>query len=130
MDKTTEIEQVQIRPNHSCEPHGIVGAAEAKEGDAMIPALPIEVYPANTLEGMIVRELVSMICECEDHTINWEPLTEVISKIRSMMKDARWPCTYQHDFLVRLRRDLTELTHGHPVTRQFVQLLEIETEFN
>jgi hypothetical protein len=37
---------------------------------------------------------------------------------------------YQHNFLVQLRNDLTALTHGHPVTRQFVQMLEIETEFN
>lgn len=96
----------------------------------MIPPLPIEVYPANTLEGMIARELVSMICECEDHTINLEPITAVISRCCELMRDAGWPPVYQHNFLMRLRRDLTELTHGHPVTRQFVEMLEIETEFN
>jgi hypothetical protein len=87
-------------------------------------------YPENTLEGLIARAWVSMITECEDHTINLEPITEVISRSRALMSDAGWPAVYQHNYLVQLRRDLTELTHGHPVTRQFVQLLEIETEFN
>jgi len=96
----------------------------------VIPPLPIEVYPENTLEGLIAREWVSMICECEDHTINLEPIAEVISRSRELMREAGWPATYQHDFLVKLRDDLTELTHGHPVTRQFVQMLTIETEFN
>lgn len=90
----------------------------------------ITAYPENTLEGMIAREWVSMICECEDHTINLEPICEVISRCRALMCEANWPAAYQHNFLAQLRRDLTELTHGHPVTRQFVQMLEIETEFN
>lgn len=90
----------------------------------------IELYPENTLEGMIAREWVSMICEIEDHAINLEPISEVISRSRALMCEAGWPAVYQHNFLAQLRRDLTELTHGHPVTRQFVQLLEIETEFN
>jgi len=85
----------------------------------MIPPLPIERYPENTLEGLIAREWVSMICECEDHTINLEPIS-----------DAGWPATYEHNFLLQLRNDLTDLTHGHPVTRQFIQLLTIELEFN
>jgi hypothetical protein len=96
----------------------------------MIPPLPIETYPENTLEGLIARELVSMICECEDHSINLEPITEVLSEVRSMMKDAGWPAVYQHNFMARLRNDLTELTQCHPVTRQFVQMMEIELEFN
>lgn len=96
----------------------------------MIPPLPIETYPENTLEGMIAREWVSMICECECHTINLEPISEAISRSRALMCEAGWPAVYQHNFLVRLRNDLTELTEGHPVTRQFIRLLEIETEFN
>jgi hypothetical protein len=90
----------------------------------------IELYPENTLEGLIARSLVGMITECEDHTINLEPISEVISRCRALMCEANWPAVYQHNFLAQLRRDLTELTHGHPVTRQFVQMLEIETEFN
>jgi len=96
----------------------------------VIPSLPIERYPENTLEGMIAREWVSMICECEDHTINLEPISEVISQSRALMREAGWPPLYQHKVLVQLRNDLTELTHGHPVTRQFIQLLTIELEFN
>jgi len=87
-------------------------------------------YPENTLEGLIARELVQMICECEDHAINLEPISEAISRCLTLMREQGWPPVYQHNFLVQLRKDLTELTHGHPVTRQFVQLLEIETEFN
>ncbi len=87
-------------------------------------------YPENTLEGLIAREWVSMIRECEDHTINLEPIQEVIGKARAMMCDAGWPPVYQHNFLMQLRRDLTALTEGHPVTRQFVTMLEIETETN
>lgn len=96
----------------------------------MIPPLPIEVYPENTLEGLIAREWVSMICECEDHKINLEPISEVISSSRALMRDAGWPPTYQHNFLMQLRNDLTELTRGHPVTRQFIQLLTIGLEFD
>lgn len=96
----------------------------------MIPPLPIEVYPENTLEGLIAREWVSMICECEDHQINLEPISEVIARSRTLMREANWSAVYQHNYLLQLRRDLTELTHGHPVARQFLRLLEIETEFN
>ena len=96
----------------------------------MIPPLPIDRYPANTLEGMIARTLVDLITECEDFQINLEPITEVISRCRALMRDAGWPPVYQHNFLTQLRLDLTELTRGHPVTRQFVKMLEIETEFN
>jgi hypothetical protein len=96
----------------------------------VIPQLPIETYPENTLEGMIAREWVAMICEIEDHQINLEPISEVIAKSRALMREAGWPAVYQHNYLAQLRRDLTELTHGHPVTRQFVTMLEIELETN
>jgi hypothetical protein len=92
--------------------------------------ISLAAYPENTLEGLIVREWVSMICEIEDSQINLEPISEVISKARAMMCGAGWPPVYQHNFLMQLRRDLTTLTHGHPVTRQFVTMLEIETETN
>ncbi len=96
----------------------------------MIPPVSIDVYPENTLEGLIAREWVSIIREIEDHTINLEPITELISRCRELMHEAGWPATYQHDFLVKLRDDLTALTDGQLVTRQFVQMLTIETEFN
>ena len=89
----------------------------------------IERYPANTLEGMIARDWVSMILECEDHAINLEPISDVIAKSRVLMREAGWPYIYQHDFLLQLKNDLTELTKAHPVTRQFVVLLTVETEF-
>ena len=57
----------------------------------MIPPLSIEVYPPNTLEGLIARKWVHMICECEDHTINTEPIQEVIQKTRDVMRAAGWP---------------------------------------
>ena len=96
----------------------------------MIPPLPIECYPENTLEGLIAREWVSMICECEDPTIDMEPIQEVIARSRGLIREAGWPATYEHNFLLRLRNDLTEMTHAHPVTRQFIQLLTVELEFN
>jgi hypothetical protein len=92
--------------------------------------ISLAAYPKNSLEGLIAREWVLMITELTDHTINWEPISDVISHARGLMRDAGWPPAYQHNFLVQLRNDLTALTHGHPVTRQFVQMLEIETEFN
>ena len=91
--------------------------------------LPISVYPPNTLEGMIARSWVQMITECEDHTINLEPIQDVIAHARALMTENGWPAIYQHNFLVKLRNDLTDLTYAHPVTRQFVRLLTIETEF-
>jgi hypothetical protein len=99
----------------------------------MIPPRTIDEfpqYPPKTLEGIIAREMVSMIRECEDHAINLEPIQAVIDNARALMRDAKWPAIYQHNYLVRLRLDLTELTQCHPVTRQFIQLLTIETEFN
>jgi hypothetical protein len=71
-----------------------------------------------------------MICECEDHTINLEPIQGVIARSRALMREAGWPPPYEHNFLLRLRNDLTALTHAHPVTRQFIQLLTVELEFN
>jgi len=96
----------------------------------MIPPLSIEVYPPNTLEGLIARKWVHMICECEDHTINTEPIQEVIQKTRDVMRAAGWPPVYAHIFLKQLRNDLTELTEGHPVTRQFINVLDTELECN
>jgi hypothetical protein len=96
----------------------------------MISPLPIDVYPLNTLEGMIARKWVQMISESECHTINPEPIRDVIRKSRALMRAACWPPTYQHLFLTQLRNDLTELTEGHPVTRQFITLLDLELEFN
>jgi len=96
----------------------------------MIPPLPIDVYPENTLEGMIARKWVQMIDESECHTINPEPIREVILKSRELMRAAGWPPIYQHSFLKRLRNDLTELTEGHPVARQFITLLDLELESN
>ncbi len=96
----------------------------------MIPPLSLAVYPPNTLEGLIARKWVRMICSCEDHTINLEPIQVVISRTRELMKSAGWPSEYQHIFLKKLRHDLTELTRGHPVTRQFITLLDLELECN
>lgn len=96
----------------------------------MIPPLPIERYPENTLEGQIAREWVSMISECEDSAINLEPIQEVISRSRALMREAGWPATYEHAFLLQLRNDLTELTHGHPVARQFYAVLTNTLEMN
>jgi hypothetical protein len=92
--------------------------------------ISLAAYPENTLEGLIARELVQMITECEDHQINIEPITDILSRCRALMCEAGWPPVYQHNFLVQLRNDLTALTQGHPVARQFVTMLEIETEFN
>jgi len=92
--------------------------------------ISLTAYPENTLEGLIARSLVGMICECEDHQIDLKPISDAISRCRALMREANWPAVYQHNYLAQLRRDLTALTQGHPVTRQFVQMLEIETEFN
>ena len=90
----------------------------------------IDSYPANTLEGLIAREWASMILECEDHAINLEPIRDVIAKSRALMRDHHWPETYQHKFLALLRDDLTALTFGHPVTRQFIEVLTAQLESN
>ena len=95
----------------------------------MTPHLPLA-YPENTLEGVIARSWVAMIAEIEDFQINLEPIQVVIDDARRMMREAGWPPIYQYNYLVQLRNDLTELTRCHPVTRQFVQMLTIELEFN
>ena len=97
----------------------------------MIPPLPIAVYPANTLEGMIARKWVQIICECEGLLENpEEPVLLLLNRCRELMNAAKWLPTYQHIFLVQLRNDLTELTEGHPVTRQFIEVLNRELESN
>lgn len=95
----------------------------------------IELYPPNTLEGLIAREWVSLIHECSDDfqidlTSLRGPLHEVISKHFALMTEANWPPLYQHKFLIQLRNDLTSLTHGHPVTRQVIEILNSELETN
>ena len=60
------------------------------------PSMPlptIDLYPANTLEGLIARELTSMILECEDHTINTEPIPDAIATFRELMREQKWPDT-------------------------------------
>ena len=96
----------------------------------MIPPLPIDVYPPDTLEGMIARKWVKMIEETEAQQIALEPVREVIQKTRDVMRAAGWTPTYQHLFLKQIRNDLTELTQGHPVTRQFITVLDLELESN
>ncbi len=96
----------------------------------MIPPLPIELYPADTLEGVIARAMVRAICKCTDHAIDVESIKGIPAEYCALMREAGWPANYQHAFLVRLRGDLTELTRAHPVTRQFIQLLTLELEFN
>ena len=97
----------------------------------MIPPLSIDVYPPNTLEGMIAREWVSCIAECDCPLSNPEEPFQILFRCaRELMVKANWPPTYQHKFLNQLRRDLPELTHCHPVTRQFIELLDRELESN
>jgi hypothetical protein len=94
----------------------------------MIPPLPIERYPEAALEGLIAREWVQMICGCEDHTINLEPIQAAIASTCKLMREAGWTPLYQHSFLAQLRNDLTELTRAHPVARQFITILDLELE--
>ncbi len=98
----------------------------------MIPPMSIDAYPPNTVEGLIARKYVQMIegCEDEEYPIPEAPIREVISRSRDVMRAAGWPATYQHLFLKRLRNDLTELTRCHPVTRQFITILDLELECN
>jgi hypothetical protein len=98
----------------------------------MIPPLPIEVYPPNTVAGLIARKWVKKIEELGEYgsTVNPELIQEVIRETRTVMNAAKWSPLYQHNFLVRLHADLTELTEAHPLTRQFVTLLNLELEGN
>lgn len=90
----------------------------------------IDLYPPDMLEGVIARQWAGMILECEDHAINEDPIRVVIARSRALMRDAGWMPSYEHRFLALLRDDLTALTFGHPVTRQFVQILTSQLEFN
>lgn len=91
----------------------------------------IELYPENTLEGLIAREWVSIICECDGRLSNpEEPLQILLRSARELMAKAAWSGSYQNLFLRQLRNDLTALTHGHPVTAQFIELLDRELETN
>jgi hypothetical protein len=92
--------------------------------------ISLTAYPEDTLEGLIARNFVQMIAEIEDHAIDLESIQFVIDESRALMREAGWPRAYDRHFLSRLRDDLTTLTRGHPVTRQFVELLTIEVEFN
>jgi hypothetical protein len=84
----------------------------------------------DALADFIVNTWVSRIREFDATQTDLEGIQQEIAWARELMCASNWPAIYQHDFLVRLRTTLTELTDAHPVTRQFVQMLEIETEFN
>ena len=61
------------------------------------------------------------------------PITAIqtlIASTRSIMTDAGFPAVYQHNFLMQLKNTLKKLTLGHPTTRRFIDLLEIELESN
>ena len=96
----------------------------------MIPPLSIDVYPPNTLEGLIAGRWVKRIEEWGElcHTINPAMIQEVICETRAAMYAAKWTPLYQHKFLAQLRKDLTELTEGHLLTRQFISHLDLELE--
>lgn len=98
----------------------------------MIPLLSIDVYPPNTLEGHIARKWVQRIEEWGElaSTINPAMIQEVICETRAAMYAAKWTPLYQHKFLAQLRKDLTDLTQGHPLTRQFITHLDLELESN
>ena len=87
-------------------------------------------HPDDALADFITNRWVSRIRKCADHQVDLESVQAEIDWARELMRAANWPAVYQHNFLVRLRNVLTELTDAHPVTRQFVEMLTIETEFN
>lgn len=95
-----------------------------------MPLTTIDSYPANTLEGLIAREWAGMILECSDHRINEEPIRDVIANSRALMRKTGWPPLYEHKFLALLRNDITALTFGHPVARQFCDVLTAQLETN
>jgi hypothetical protein len=98
----------------------------------MIPPLSIRVYPPSQLEGHIARRWVKRIEELGEYAprVNPELVQEVIRETRAAMRAAKWTPTYQHLFLTQLRNDLTELTEAHPLTRQFIEILDRQLESN
>lgn len=98
----------------------------------MIPPLSINVYPPNFVEGTIARRWVKRIEELGEYAprVNPELVQEVIQETRAAMRAAEWTPTYQHLFLSQLRNDLVELTEAHPLTRQFIEILDRELESN
>jgi hypothetical protein len=84
----------------------------------------------DALADLIANTLVRKIREFDAPNTDLEGIRGEIAWARELMRAANWPALYQHEFLVRLRNTLTELTDAHPVTRQFVQMLTIETELN
>lgn len=85
----------------------------------------------DALADLISNTWVKKIREFDAVAVtDFDALQQEIAWARGLMDAAGWPRAFQHDFLMRLRNRLTELTDGHPVTRQFLQALTLETEFN
>lgn len=112
--------------------HGVVnGCLNRLPKVTKVMSFLTKTHPDDLLGDVVTHKFVSMIRDCEDPQIDLESIQkEAIDWAYRVMNAANWPAVYQHDFLVRLRSNLTELTDAHPVTRQFVQLLTIELEFN
>jgi hypothetical protein len=98
----------------------------------MIPPLSIDIYPPNTLEGHIARRWVKRIEEwgALAPRVGVGMIEELIRESRAAMCAAKWTPAFQHLFLRQLRNDLTALTEGHILTRQFIEVLDREQESN
>ena len=96
----------------------------------MIPPLSINVYPPNLLEGTIARRFVTRIETLGEYAnrVDSALILETVRESRAAMYAAGWTPSYQHIFLRQLRNDLTELTECHPLTRQFIEILDLELE--
>jgi hypothetical protein len=67
--------------------------------------------------------------ECPADAVFTEPIQKLIEVTRGIMRDAGWTAEAQHDFLATLLFHIRRF-RMHTSASKFVQLLQIETEYN
>jgi hypothetical protein len=83
-----------------------------------------------TLAQLIFDLWRQAITEIEDARIDMESAQMLIDRTRRILREDGASPAAEHDFLKRLRDSLPMLTNGHPLCKQFIEILTNQLESN
>jgi hypothetical protein len=83
-----------------------------------------------TLTQLIFEQWQQTIAEIDDARIDKESAQMLIDRTRRILRADGASAVDEHKFMLLLKNALPALTGGHPICKQFIEMLEIETEFN
>lgn len=83
-----------------------------------------------TLTQLIFEQWQQTIAEIEDARIDMASAQMLIERTRRVLREDGASAVDVHNFLQHLKNSLPMLTGGHPICKQFIDMLEIELEFD